>query len=385
MSWIKFDLNTIKNIPVEDVIEALGGRPEGKRFFHCFNGEFHNNNDKRPSLAVDKKKNTCRCYACGVGGDNIDIVSAKFNINFREACTWLHESFGIPYLEGDIQTNKKFTPAPKVERKITYWVWDEKQKRSKVYINSYRHKIPQMSIRQKLRWAYTYIYRASLMGDQSPKEKYFAMRGIKGSHKKLGYISYEKARSLMVNLRKWFSRDDLEEIGLKSLPGNSIVFPSFTVDTDMVDGMMLRLLGDKRPRKEHAISAPSIEYPLPFGMIQEKFQKNNEIWLTEGAIDGLSLQTAAGKAFVAIPGAHGWRDEMAGLFKDKKVVVAFDNDQAGIAGSYRILEAMRKIDIEVEIFSWEGEENDLNDLLLAGKLSQAVKQFEGNMPNRKRA
>lgn len=374
MAWIKFNLSAIKDIPIEDVIEAIGGRKAGERFFHCFNGEFHNNLDKRPSLAVDKKKNSCKCYACGVSGDNIDIVSAKFRIQFREACAWLHETFDIPYLEANTPTKKKNSYLPKAERKITYWVWG-KNKRKKVSINSYRHKIRFMKKSQKLRWAYTYVYRASLMDDQSIKEMYFLSRGIKGSHNKLGYLSYEKARLVLENLEKWFSKEELKDFSLAYLPGNSIVFPSFASETNMVDGMMLRLLGDKRPRKEHAISAPKILYPLPFGMVQEKFEANSEIWLTEGAIDGLSLQTATGKAFVAIPGAHGWRDELAGLFQGKKVIIAFDNDQAGIAGSYNILEAMKKINIKVEIFSWNGEENDLNDLLKNGKLSKSVEKF----------
>jgi len=384
MSWLKFDLVAIKAIPIQEVILFLGGEVIKKRFCRCFNSELHNNNDKKPSLVINFKNNTCKCFACGAGGSNIDIVMQKYNISFREACQFLHDNWNIPYIEGDENERRNYqvqAPQPPKEKEITYWVWDDKwEGRKTISLSAYRHKIPNMKEQQKLRWAYTYVYRASLQGEQTPKINYLRSRGIKTKwEEKVGYISYEKARSILQNLKNWFSDEELEKLNLKYIPGNCIVFPSFAIETNMTEGLMLRLLGDNRPRKEHAVSCPGVEFPLPFGMMQEIFQKSDEIWITEGAIDSLSLRTAFHKkSFVALPGAQTWRDEMAGLFKGKKVIIAFDNDSAGIAGSHKIAESLQKYGVQTEFFSWEGEENDLNELLVNERLQEAVYKFESS-------
>lgn len=45
--------------------------------------------DKRPSLALDARKNRFRCFACGASGDVIDLVMKVRNVGFAEACRWL--------------------------------------------------------------------------------------------------------------------------------------------------------------------------------------------------------------------------------------------------------------------------------------------------------
>lgn len=55
-----------------------------------------NHDDSHPSLHFWPGTNTCHCFACGWGGDVIDLVMKRENLSFVEACQWLGRRYGIP-------------------------------------------------------------------------------------------------------------------------------------------------------------------------------------------------------------------------------------------------------------------------------------------------
>ena len=76
-------LNEIRATPIEDVAESLG--IEVRR--HNALCPFHE--DRHPSLHFDRKKNRFKCFACGAGGNVIDLVMKYMNITFKEAISSL--------------------------------------------------------------------------------------------------------------------------------------------------------------------------------------------------------------------------------------------------------------------------------------------------------
>ncbi len=54
---------------------------------------------------------------------------------------------------------------------------------------------------------------------------------------------------------------------------------------------------------------------------------------------------------------------MLGLFKDKKVIVAFDKDNAGRNSEATLVAKLLHLGIDTYIANWNEEVNDLNDLL----------------------
>lgn len=99
-----YNLDKIRTIPIEEVANALGIEVRHHKC-NCFLHE-----DKHPSLTFNVSENLWHCFSCGKGGSTINLVMAKENLGFIEACRWLSEQFNI---EEDINLTKQIKPMPK--------------------------------------------------------------------------------------------------------------------------------------------------------------------------------------------------------------------------------------------------------------------------------
>ena len=79
----KFELQKLRDLPIEGVAERLGLRVERHKCL-C---PFHD--DQHPSLTFSVSRNTFRCWACGAHGGTIDLAMQYLGKDFREACEWL--------------------------------------------------------------------------------------------------------------------------------------------------------------------------------------------------------------------------------------------------------------------------------------------------------
>lgn len=79
----KFELQKLRDLPIEGVAERLGLRVERHKCL-C---PFHD--DHKPSLSFSVRRNTFRCWACGAHGGTIDLVMKYLNKDFKEATKWL--------------------------------------------------------------------------------------------------------------------------------------------------------------------------------------------------------------------------------------------------------------------------------------------------------
>ena len=94
----KFELQKLRDLPIEGVAERLGLRVVRHKAL-C---PFHD--DHTPSLTF--KKNKFRCWSCGASGDSISLVMKALGKDFREACRWLADEHNI------ILDEWKCTPEP---------------------------------------------------------------------------------------------------------------------------------------------------------------------------------------------------------------------------------------------------------------------------------
>ena len=85
----KFELQKLRDLPIEGVAERLGMSVSRHKCL-C---PFHN--DRHPSLSFSVKKNMYRCFVCGARGGTIDLVMKYLNKDFKEACRWLADEAGI--------------------------------------------------------------------------------------------------------------------------------------------------------------------------------------------------------------------------------------------------------------------------------------------------
>ena len=79
----KYDIQKLRDLPIEGVAERLGLRVSRHKCLCPFHADTH------PSLSFKVSKNTFRCFVCGAHGGTIDLVMRFLNKPFREACRWL--------------------------------------------------------------------------------------------------------------------------------------------------------------------------------------------------------------------------------------------------------------------------------------------------------
>ena len=89
MAMEKYELQKLRDLPIEGVAERLGLRV----VHHKALCPFHD--DRHPSLSFRVSKNTYRCFVCGASGGTIDLVMRHLHVDFKEACRWLGDENNI--------------------------------------------------------------------------------------------------------------------------------------------------------------------------------------------------------------------------------------------------------------------------------------------------
>ena len=239
------------------------------------------------------------------------------------------------------------------------------------------------------------MYRFSLTTDRKKLLNYYQKRGLQSNPhlSKIGFLSEEDIEIVVKKLMKIFQIEDLIQFGVindtkhkyplswKSVK-NVAVVPSFSIYTDLVEGMMLRPIDDSNKwfkGKESRLSTPSILKPLPFGFGYKILHRDCDIYITEGHIDALSLPSDY--CFIASPGVHAFEKEQLGLLQGRDIKLVFDQDEAGLKAVFgyehhegfkdQLLKAGVK---SVEVITWDQKlGKDVNDLLLNGHLNKVFK------------
>ncbi|HEE6703168.1 TPA: toprim domain-containing protein [Campylobacter jejuni subsp. jejuni] len=381
---MKYDLERLNNIPIMDVLESLGAISDrNKKIIHCFNITAHKNNDHNASLGVYENTNTCHCFACGVGGNPVNVVKIMFNGNFKEACEYLHTQFNIPFLDGVQATYKKAFEKPKPKVK-DYVFFDPNKEYVEVekllpYVQSYS----KLTKAQRLKLIYTTIYRFSLSTEQKAKNLYYIKRGIREISlvKKIGFLSFDNIKDLENLLKKYFPMEDLIEFKIFSREKqvwkyafNVAFVPNFDLYTDMIVGFSLRVIDSTyNGAKEVNISCGNIVFATPFGLENKPLKECEKVVITEGHIDCLSAKSYykqdSKTLFISFAGTFSFREEILTVFKGKRIMLCFDKDEAGLNGEKSLSEKLNLLNIENHSLTWDiVDGKDLNDLLLADKM-----------------
>ena len=85
----KFELQKLRDLPIEGVAERLGLRVVRHKALCPFHDDHH------ASLSFKVSKNTFRCFVCDAKGGTIDLVMRFLNKDFREACRWLADEHNV--------------------------------------------------------------------------------------------------------------------------------------------------------------------------------------------------------------------------------------------------------------------------------------------------
>ena len=79
----KYELQKLRDLPIEGVAERLGLQVSRHKCLCLFNDDHH------ASLSFSVRRNSYRCFVCGASGGPIDLVMKYLNKGFLDACRWL--------------------------------------------------------------------------------------------------------------------------------------------------------------------------------------------------------------------------------------------------------------------------------------------------------
>jgi len=211
----------------------------------------------------------------------------------------------------------------------------------------------------------TFMYNFSLTKNQKTKTDYYANRHIFKTDD-IGCLNIWDMKDLEFKLLKNFDLKSLQKFNLfrenrfKYGFSNFSVIPSFDLYSNLVTAVRFRNLR-KSKIKEIEISASRIADPLPFGMTKDRLLKYNTFYFTEGHIDALSLNI---ENFVAVEGVNSFKKENMGYFKNKTIMIVFDQDVAGRNGAEKLCNEAKKLNIECSIVKWNKiYGKDINEIL----------------------
>ena len=91
----RFQLQKLRDLPIEGVAERLGLRVTRHKALCPFHDDHH------ASLSFKVSKNTFRCFVCGASGGTIDLVMRYLHLDFLEATKWLENNDHSPFLRPD--------------------------------------------------------------------------------------------------------------------------------------------------------------------------------------------------------------------------------------------------------------------------------------------
>ena len=85
----KYELQKLRDLPIEGVAERLGLRVRMHKALCPFHDDHH------ASMSFRTSKNTYRCFVCGASGGPIDLVMRFLNKPFLDATRWLADEHNI--------------------------------------------------------------------------------------------------------------------------------------------------------------------------------------------------------------------------------------------------------------------------------------------------
>jgi len=285
-----------------------------------------------PSMVISPKNNLFHCFGCGAAGSVIDWVMKTRGVSFRLACEILQEDAGL-VAESGTETIKRNTTT-----KLS----------ASLAANADR----QTALSNVLDY-----YHQTLK--QSPEAlEYLQSRGL--SHPelidtfKLGYANRTLGYRLPEKNRKEGKelRGQLQDIGLLRKTGHEHFNGSLVVPVVDEKGVITEVYG-RKIRQDLRKGTPLHLY-LP-GQHEgvwncQALAACDEVILCEALIDAMTFWCAGYRNVTASYGTSGFTDDHLAAFKTngiKRVLIAYDRDDAGNNAAEKLTELLTENSIDV--------------------------------------
>ena len=317
-----------------DIVDVVSGyvrltkRSGANMFGLC---PFHS--EKTPSFSVSPDKQIYHCFGCGKGGGVINFIMEIENLSFPEAVEFLAKRAGMPLPE---ETNDR-----------------ESRRRARM-----------LALNKD---AARFFYEQLSTAEGRRAGEYMVRRRISPATAKnfgLGFAPNTWDSLLHAMERKGYSGQELFEAGLARRGKNGgyydvfrdrLMFPVIDVRGNVI-GFSGRILGDGEPK--YMNSPETLVFNKSrnlFALNLAKKSKSGYIILSEGNIDVVSLHQAGFDSAVASLGTSLTPEQARLLSRyTDQVIIAYDNDGAGVKAAQRAIGILEKLDMRVKVLRMSG-------------------------------
>lgn len=329
-----------------DIVDVVSGyvrlsKKSGSNLFGLC--PFHS--EKTPSFSVSPDKQIYHCFGCGKGGGVINFIMEIENLSFPEAVEFLARRVGMELPEqADDHESRRRARMLALNRDSARYFHDQLSTPGAQIAREY---IAKRQISKKMVTAFG-------LG--------FAPDGWSGlidaMHAK-GYTDYELFDAGLVRRGK--------SGGYYDTFRRRLMFPVIDVRGNVI-GFSGRVLGDGEPK--YMNSPETLVFNKSrnlFALNLAKKSKSGYIILSEGNIDVVSLHQAGFDSAVASLGTS-FTPEQARIISryTNEVIIAYDNDGAGIKASQRAIGILEKLDLKVKVLRVNGAKDPDEFIRLKG-------------------
>ncbi|WP_369716594.1 DNA primase [Leptotrichia alba] len=335
-----------------DIVEVIGEYVNLKKAGSDYKGLSPFKDEKTPSFTVSPVKNIFKDFSTQIGGNVISFYMKINDIGFVQAVEELSQKYNIP-----LKRNGKFQI---IGQKIS-----EKQAENKEYFeimnevqNFFENNV------EKYEEALEYM-----------KNRDFSLEDMKKF--KVGFASNIRDELFKYLIEKKFSEEKIMKLGLAKRNENGEIYDSFRNRISFpiynTEGKIVAFGGriiEKNTNLPKYLNSP--DSPIfkkgkeLFGIKYqgENVKKKGFAILMEGYLDVLTAQKNGFESAVASLGT-AFTEEQAQLLKKytDKVLIAYDNDEAGRNAVIKASYILKKYDFDVKCLVLKGKEKDPDEFL----------------------
>ncbi len=307
---------------------------------------FHN--EKTPSFIVSPAKGIFKCFGCGKGGNSVHFVMEHEHLSYPDALRFLAKKYHIEVHEREISDEEK---------------QQQDDRESMFAVNKFAQEYFSTNLHQHAEGV-------------AVAKSYFLERGFRDDIIKkfqLGYSLNEKSAFTQEALKNGYKKEFLEKTGLSIFYDGAVgvdrfrgrvIFPVHTL-TGKVVAFGGRILQKDEKSAKYVNSPESEIYNKSeelYGMFFAKnaIVKQNRCFLVEGYADVISMFQAGVENVVASSGTSLTLGQIQKIKRfTNNVTVIYDGDSAGIKASFRAIDLLLEVGMNVKMLQLpDGEDPD---------------------------
>ena len=338
-----FITELVERNDIVDVVSGyvrLGKKSGSNLFGLC---PFHS--EKTPSFSVSPDKQIYHCFGCGKGGGVINFIMEIENLSFPEAVEFLARRVNMPMpeQENDAESRKRARMLA-LNKDAARFFYEQLSTPAGRSAREYMAK-------RRIGGATARNFGIGFAPD--------SWDSLRNAMKARGYNDFEMADAGLVRRGK--------TAGFYDTFRNRLMFPVIDVRGNVI-GFSGRILGDGEPK--YMNSPETLVFNKSrnlFALNLAKKSKSGYIILSEGNIDVVSLHQAGFDSAVASLGTSLTPEQARLLSRyTNQVIIAYDNDGAGIKAAQRAIGILEKLDVKVKVLRMTGAKDPDEYIKLKG-------------------